>query len=90
MQAGTVTIVYGGHPRETSPLDRMLHVLVMGPPARGRARDGPPGGFAGVRFGSGPPVICHQPRLRFRPLAQPFADHFDLRVEWLIAGAEGE
>jgi catechol 2,3-dioxygenase-like lactoylglutathione lyase family enzyme len=26
---------------------------------------GPPGGFAGIEFGSGPPIIHHQPRLHF-------------------------
>ncbi|MCW2799380.1 MAG: Glyoxalase/bleomycin resistance protein/dioxygenase [Aeromicrobium sp.] len=29
------------------------------------AHTGPPGGFAGVDFGPGPPVIYDQPRLRF-------------------------
>jgi hypothetical protein len=29
------------------------------------AHTGPPGAFAGIEFGSGPPVIYDRPRLRF-------------------------
>jgi catechol 2,3-dioxygenase-like lactoylglutathione lyase family enzyme len=29
------------------------------------AHTGPPGGFAGIEFGSGPPIIYDQPRLRY-------------------------
>jgi hypothetical protein len=29
------------------------------------AHTGPPGAFAGIEFGSGPPILYDQPRLRF-------------------------
>ena len=29
------------------------------------AHTGPPGAFAGIEFGSGPPIVYDQPRLRF-------------------------